>query len=301
MMGLAVAGLLGFAGCKKATPEHDATPAASASEPAARLPPNELRLVVLPPRVGDRIHVSRKSRVDLAIEFWQDGKKIGTSESKRSEEYAQTVEVLGLIGAASAKIRVRYDQYHLMETHPDKPPRDESHLAGHTYVLDAAEGPLRILGDNGKAVTPLEDETLQKLHGDLGREDPVVAALGDRPIAVGRTAPMHDALFRALVSAGTGEFKGGTFVLSRLAGEAGRDAAIFDWSAEMRTQEDSGLEITWHLKGQAIVGVSPAETLRTTVDGALDASGQTTEGGARVDIAGDGSFKDELAISPISH
>ena len=38
----------------------------------------------------------------LAVEFWQDGRKLGSNDSTRVEEYTRTVEVLGLVGAAPA-------------------------------------------------------------------------------------------------------------------------------------------------------------------------------------------------------
>jgi hypothetical protein len=234
----------------------------------------------------------------LAVEFWQDGRKLGSNDSTRVEEYTRTVEVLGLVGAAPAKIRARYEQYHLKETHPDKPTVDQSPLSGRVYLLNAVEGAIEVLGDHGKPVTPAEQDTLKKLHGDLGQDDPLVTELGPRPIPVGKSVPMREGLFRALVSTGNSEFKSGTVVLSGTRSEDGRPVAIFDWSAEMSSSEENGLEITWHLKGQAIVGLSPAVTLRATVDAALDVSGHTVQNGAPVDLAGDGSFKDELTVTP---
>jgi hypothetical protein len=234
----------------------------------------------------------------LAVEFWQDGEKIGANESTRSEEYTRAATVLALVGRAPAKIRVRYEQYHLDEVHPDKAPIDQSNLAGRTYVVDVTLGAIQVQSDHGPQVTSEEKDTLEKLHGDLGQEDPIVVALGPRAIPIGRPLQMSEPLFLALVNSGNGEFKAGTIVLSQVRPEGGKNTAIFDWSAEMKTQEDNGLEITWHLKGQAIVGVAPALTLRTTVDGVLDVTGHTLQHGAKVDIVGDGSFKDERIISP---
>jgi hypothetical protein len=234
----------------------------------------------------------------LAVEFWQEGQKIGANELTRSEEYTRTANVLSLVGRAPAKILVRYEQYHLSEVHPDKAPVDQSNLAGRTYVVDVTSGAIQTESDHGPPITSEEKGTLEKLHGDLGQEDPIVVALGPRAIPIGRPLQMHEPLFLALVNSGNGEFKTGTIVLSQVRPEAGKSTAIFDWSAEMKTQEDNGLEITWHLKGQAIVSVAPARTLRTTVDGVLDVTGHTMQEGAKVDIVGDGSFKDERIVSP---
>jgi hypothetical protein len=222
---------------------------------------------------------------------------MGGNDSVRSEEYARETEVLGLIGGAPAKVRVRYDAYHRVETHPGQPNVDTSILAGRTYVIDATDS-IQVKSDSGKAVTSEEDDTLKKLHGDLAQEDPIVTALGASAIPVEKTVQLRKVLFQALVSSSTGEFKSGTLVLSSVQKEGGRDVAVFDWTGDMKTEEENGLEITWHLKGRATIAIAPAMTLHTTIEGALDVGGNTRQNGARVDLQGAGTFQDERVITP---
>ncbi|HEX7672326.1 MAG TPA: hypothetical protein VF395_22175, partial [Polyangiaceae bacterium] len=99
---------------------------------------------------------------------------------------------------------------------------------------------------------------------------------------------------------GTGEFKSGTATLSGTGSENGRQTAIFDWTGEMSSSEENGLEITWHLKGQTVLATLPAMTLRVTIEAALDVSGHSVQNGALVNMQGDGVFKDERTVTPIS-
>jgi hypothetical protein len=256
--------------------------------------------VSFPVRIGDKTRDTRKSTMKLAVEFWQEGQKLGSNDSVRLEEYTRTVEVLGIVGGAPAKVRARYEQYHLTETHPDKPPVDVSTLTGRTYVLSASEKVIAVQDEHGKPAAPAEDDTLKKLHVELGHEDPIVTALGPGSIPIGKSIALRESLFRAFVGTGNGEFKSGNATLSGAGSENGRQTAIFDWTAEMSSSEENGLEITWHLKGQAVLTTSPAMTIRATVEAALDVGGHSVQNGALVNMQGDGVFKDERTVTPIA-
>ncbi|HVU04239.1 MAG TPA: hypothetical protein VHE30_20920 [Polyangiaceae bacterium] len=297
-LGLATVLALGATACKKeASPASSATPSPSATAPESE--PKTITLQPLPSRIGAREKNTRKTRLSLEVEFWQDGEKLGSNASVRSEEYEREKEVLGLVGGAPAKIKVRYDHYRLVEQSPDKPKVDSNLLEGHTYVVDATDAPPKITTDKGKPVGPEEADTLIKLHGDLAQDDPIASAIGTAPIPVGKTVPLRQVLFRALLAAGNGEFKSGTVVLDALRPEGNRDAAVFVWKGEMKSEEDNGLEMAWHLKGEAVVGISPAVTLRTKIDGALDVTGHTKRNGGRVDLQGNGTFQDERVDTPL--
>ena len=68
---------------------------------------------------------------------------------------------------------------------------------------------------------------------------------------------------------------------------------MFTWTAELVTKEESGVEITWHLEGNAKVAVAPARTLSTSVKASLDAAGRTRRERAWITMAGAGRMKDE--------
>lgn len=283
-------------GCKgnegPAATKTNVAPSASAA-PA----PETARLVRSPAVVGEKRRMVRKGELTLGVEFWQEGEKLGTQDSARSEEYDRTSEVLGLVGGAPAKEKVHYDRYRLHEAPAGKPAVDDSSVEGKSYVLDATDGKLRAEGEGKKAVSPPEVDRLRKLHGDLGKDDPIVAAIGDAPFTVGSPLSMRVELLHALVTSESGQLKSGRIWLDAIREENGRRVALFKWTADTKSQEDNGLTIDWHMSGTVTVGVSPAVTLGTTMNASLDASGETTQRGGRVTMAGAGTMKDQMTLT----
>jgi hypothetical protein len=282
--------------CKGKAGSSGAAPSVAA--PVAAAPaPKTVRLVLLPAAIGEKRKAERKGALTLSVEFWQENEKLGTNESSRNEEYERTSEVLGLVGGAPAKEKVHYERYRLHEAAADKPALDDSSVEGKTYLLDATDGKLRAEGEGGKSVSAAEMDRLRKLHAELGKEDPIVAAIGGAPITVGKPLTMREELLRALVTTEAGELKSGRIWLDDLRTEAGRDIAVFKWTADTQSKESNGLSVAWHMSGSVTVGVSPATTLATTLTGSMDVSGESMQRGARVTLAGAGTVKDESSLT----
>lgn len=253
----------------------------------------------MPWRVGDKTRVTRKTEMKLSVEFWQEGEKFGAQESLRSEEYAREAEVLGLVGGTPVKQRVRYERYRFKEAKPDEPPREDNSLEGQSYVVDAGGQEITATSADGKQLAREELDRVAPLHVGLGIEDKIVAELKDKAIAVGAHAAMREALFRGLVTTVQGDFKEGKITLSGTRMESGRQAAVFDWTAEMETHEQNEMVTTWHIKGQVVLGTSPAMTLRATMSADVDVGGQTRKNGRRVDFQGSGNMHDERTLTPL--
>jgi hypothetical protein len=289
---------LGLAvGCKSKAPDATTTtgavPLPSASAPPAR----SVRLDRRPDQVGEKRHVTGNSALTMSVEFWKDGEKLGTNDSRRLENHDSTMQVLSLVGGVPAKGSVHYDHYKLEESAPNKPPGDPPDLEGKTYLVDATGDKLVVQGAGPKPLPAADVEALKKLHGDLGKGDLVVAAIGDAPFTEGHPLTMRRELLKALVTSGSGELKSGRIWLDQLRTTDGREEAVFKWSADTQSQEQNGLEITWHMTGTAVVAVSPATTISTSLKGSLDVSGETMQGGARVTMAGAGTITEESAVS----
>jgi hypothetical protein len=267
--------------------------------PIAAPAPARVRLEKRPWKVGDKVRTVRSTALKLSVEFWQEDEKIGTNDSSRTEEFTRTLEVLGVVGGNPARASVRYEHYSQREVQPDSAPHQSAELDGKDYEVDATEGKLHVKRSDGKPLTPGEEATLQKLHADLGQEEAIIVALGSAPMPIGQSAPLREQMFRAFMGGAEGEFKSGTLKLTETRTRAGRDEAVFDWSGEMHTQEENGLEITWHLSGQAVLAVAPARLVAASVVGSLDVTGRTTQHGARVTLAGAGTMKDERSAEPL--
>lgn len=257
-----------------------------------------LTIRLQPARVGRRAKEVRKATQKLAVEFWNGRERVGTTESSRIEAHARTTEVLGLVGRAPAKVKVTYDRYQHEERRFDGKSEPVPRLAGRTFVVDATDGTVKVESGDGAPVTPDEETTLKSLHAGLGKEDPVVLALGKRPIAVGKAAPLREPLFQALVASKSGALKeGGTVTLEGLASQGGRELGTFSWKAVMTSKEDNGLEITWHLRGQFVVAVSECMLLESTIDASLDVAGRSRQGGATIEMQGSGAMQTEEVVT----
>lgn len=288
---LSVAAVAG-AGCK-GNAEQPKAAASAAPVPSAAPVARTVRFDRRPAAIGEKRRVVRATALKLSVEFWQENEKLGTNDSVRKESYDRTLDVLGLVGGDPSKASAHYEKYRREESAADKPPVDTSDLQGKTYLLDATDGKLSIRGDGGKAVPKADEDELRRLHGDLGKDDPVVASIGAASIIVGQPLSMRKELLRALITAESGELDSGRIWLEEVQSRDGRDVAVFKWTADTHSKEQNGLEVKWHLSGEATVALSPAATLSTSLKGSLDVSGETTQRGARVTLAGAGSISDE--------
>jgi hypothetical protein len=276
-------------------------PAASAAPAKSAEPPTRtVRLQRQPALIGEKRHTVRTSELTLSVEFWQDSEKLGTSDSHRKETYDRTFEVTGLVGGDPAKGSVHYDGYQSVETAPNKPAVDSTALLGKSYLLDATDGTLTVKSAGGKAVSKEESDTLHKFHGELGKPDPIIETIGDAPITLGQPLTMRKELLRALLTSESGELKSGRIWLAEMRTVQGREAAVFQWTADTKSTEENGLEITWHMSGDAVIALAPAVTLSTTLKGSLDVGGETYQRGARVTMAGAGTIVDTstLVVTP---
>ena len=274
-----------------------ASTSASSSAPAVVL----VRLRPRPARVGERFREERTNSFSLTVEFWQDDRKIGANDSTRSEEYSRTGQVLGIIGGAPAKVRVTYDKFRLDETPATGSPRHVTFLEGKTYVLDAPDGKLALSREGGKPAPEDEAKEVTRLHPQAGAVDPVVAALGERPMKVGASGRMNKPLLSALIGAGAGDLQEGSFTLSASRVENGREVAVFDCRATTKTDESGGgLEVTSELEIHAVIAVDPAQTLSVSIKGALEATGKGKNLQGYIDFKGSGWLKEQRSWAPLT-
>lgn len=271
--------------------------AAQASGKPARSAPEPVLFRVAPVSVGQKWKESRNSALKISVEFWQDDEKVGNNELFRSEEYERKVEVLGLIGGAPSKVAAHYDRYRLSEARLGQPARQDAHVEGQDYVVDASGSAVAITS-GGKAVTSEEEQSLQKLHAGLGSDDPIASGLAARKWAIGAPVRLSRELFEALART-AGEFKEGTITVIATREVEGVRAAEIEWSGEAHTNEEGGLEFDWHLRGKAVLALAPARVLSSTMSGSIDASGESRQGGKKTKMLGAGSITDAYSYSPL--
>lgn len=259
---------------------------APSSRPAeSRL--EKVRVKPLPVPVGTRLRETRKTTLALSVEFWRDDEKIGTNEMTRSEDYARSTEVLGTVGGAPSKVRVRYERYLLDEALIGQAPRKDAHLQGQTLVIEGQGDAMTATAADGKPALAEERESLVKLHAGLGVDDPVLEALSKIPLTQDTPNKMNEKLLKGLLRS-TATFKGGTFTLVGTK----ESALAFEWNAESHTEEEGGLDLDWHLKGRFLVSQEPFRVISSEIEGSIDGTGETRQDGKKVKMAGSGTVHD---------
>jgi hypothetical protein len=259
-----------------------------------------VRLRPFPSKIGGQFREERTNAFSLTVEFWQDDRKFGSNESLRSEEYARTSRVLGLVGGTPAKLRVTYDKFRLDETPATGAPRHLTSLEGKSFLVDATDGKARFSREDGKPVSEDDEKELRRLHLRAGESDPVVAAFGERPMKVGASGKMNKVLLSALLGAGAGELQDGSFTLTASRVENGRELALFDCRATTTTEESGGLEVTSQLEIHAMIAVEPAETLSVVIKGTLEATGKGKNPRGFIDLKGSGWMKEQRTFARVT-
>jgi len=241
----------------------------------------------------------------LRSEVLERGLHLGLVElealGQRGRERVAHLLVLGLVGGAPAKMRVTYDKFRVDETPSAGAPRHLTSLQGQSFVVDATDDrKLGISREDGKPVPEADENELKRLHPAAGRGDPIVAALGDRPMKVGASGRMNKALLSALLGTGAGELQDGSFTLTASRVENGREVALFDCRATTTTEESGGLEVTSHLEIHATIAVEPAETLAVAIKGTLEATGKAKNPRGFIDLKGSGWMKEERSFAQVT-
>ena len=271
------------------------------SAPERRPAPRSVRLRPRLYAVGHRERVESTQALQLAVEFWEDGVRADAREQRRAETQVRSVEVLALVGRRPGKIRVSYDRYSVDARSWEGPLQQDQPLEGRSYVLDATGPRALVTGASGRALEPAERDLVRAHHASLGKEDPIVQALGLDPIAVGSEHRMSRELFAALMAGARGDLKKGRYTLRGLRQHQGHEVAVIEWATTFQTKELGGsMVITWEVRGEALVGLDPAVTLRNEAKARLSVSGNHRQGPRRFELEGAGSMEHVVATRWLS-
>jgi hypothetical protein len=208
--------------------------------------------------VGEKWKSERDSELKVSVEFRKESGRIGVTESRRREVFKMDVEVLGLVGAYPGKVRVHYDRYQFQESNAKGSESGPVDIEGKTFVVDATNQPVVVTTDAGGELSEAVSERVRGHFANLAAEDPVVESLGTRPIEIGKTFPLRQGLFRALLGATAGEYKGGRVSIAKMKESEGKPAAEIAWTAELETPEDNGVTMKWHIKGLTFASLDRA-------------------------------------------
>lgn len=284
--------------------DHDdsAQDGAAASSAQAPVKKAEARFVTFrpaPPEPGREQRITRKSKLQLAVEFWSEQERWGTNEQRREEEYIIHEKLLKRLGRAAGKVKATYEDYRLLQDEADAPEREDAHLEGRTYIVDRTQGELTVTTEKGEPVSEAEEQNIRIHYAKLGEMDPVVEALGTKPIRVDKQFPLRIKLYEALLAGSQGDYKGGRIEVTGVRTEAGRKVAALRWNAKFERDEGNGMKSIWDVQGKTDVVVAPAQVITQKMDGVITVEGRTKKEGTWLRIAGDGTMSDDYRVEPL--
>jgi hypothetical protein len=271
-------------------------PIVSSQAPETVPPPprrTSITIVKRPPRIGDRR--TEVTTTDISFGISMQGVDIKTAivDRLRQEE-----ELLDVADGAIRKVRVtfRQDDKTTTDQGTSVARKEPTAINGKTYVVSARKGDVEVRDEQGKLAVPAEGALVAKKYRSLGKIDPLLAAIPERPIAFGEEVP---ALANALVSDVVQKRKddGDKIEVDSprvILRDADPTNAYFDVDMIMRA-DGGAVGMSMHLVGTLAIALADGRVTSATLGAPIEMS---FGGGSGISGAsGSGSLKYQAAFS----
>lgn len=238
-----------LAACKRPDPQTDA--AVSLESPATAT-----LFLKAAPVVGAKRRES--SELSMTVAMTVDG---GRSIVSVSEVVKRTEEILAVSGNAITKAKVTFDS--VQSTQP-------STIAGKTFVVEAKNGNLEVRDARDLPVSNAEAKEVEKHLKNLGKPDPMVAALPvDGVVAGQKVEGVARVITDQLKDSGDGMTVDDVVVSFK---ERRGDDGVFD--VALKLTKDEGLtKMTIAVKGDVWVSTKTSSTTRMDLSGPVTIAG----------------------------
>lgn len=276
----------------------DATGTAGATgtgaAPAAPQPATTLTVTVKAPAVGDKREAKDTSEMDLVLSIAL-GKKPKEVKLLMQESTVKTEEVLAVDGKAITKAKVTYTEKKKTETEDGKEKkRPKSPIEGKSYVVELKNGKVVITDEKGKKPSKREEDAVRKDNEHFGVADPILAAMPDKPLEVGKTvdalsAALQEFLMRHDDSKDKPEVNGVEVKLASIEGTGPDAVGVFSVALTMATPPKSKnpFEIKAPLTGTMKVRAKDGWTTSMNLGGPIELG----DPDAKKTITGKGTLK----------
>jgi hypothetical protein len=250
----------------KATPSTSSNATADAGAAASATPPatgGKLQLPVRPPPVGTVL--TMVDAMDSKMDADAGGQKFAITQvgNKRTR-----IEILGVSGDAISKIRITYTERTETKTVNGKEESKPNPIAGHTYVVEAADGKIVVQREDGTP-EPAELIAVEQDQKRLGAPDRMNLLLASRALAVGESMVLDKDQLAALNDDESNRVIEGTLTL----GEVKDGIARFDLKMTMESG-DPNLKITIPLTGAIVVDAATGWPQEMRMQGPLAGVGK---------------------------
>jgi hypothetical protein len=190
-----------------------------------------------------------------------------------SESVKRTEEILAVSGDAVTKAKVTFDS--VESTGP-------STIAGKTFVVEAKEGKIDVRDEHGKVADAAEAKEVEKHVKNLGKVDPMLAALPPNGVVAGeRVDPIARAISDQLKDAGDGMIANDVVVTFK---EQRGDDGIFDVALKL-TKDEGATRMVIEVKGDAWVSTKTGWPTKMDLAGPVTIAGgqlMKTEGSGKM-------------------
>lgn len=163
--------------------------AAPAAQPAAdaTAPADGIVFKKKAPAVGTKVSESKIKTMSLTVtvagaKASDPGVKVKFNEREGVEK---TVEVLAVSGISVTKVKVAYKESTKVESKDGAEKTIKSPVIGKTYIVEAKNGAVSVLTEQGAPVPAEEAKEVQDDFKNLGKQDDMQSVLPETPLRVG--------------------------------------------------------------------------------------------------------------------
>jgi hypothetical protein len=263
---LVLCAVLGGCGKKKDDGQPGAAASATASASATEAPDTGVLLQRKPPQVGAKRIVEESGELTMQLKMGPRDMTLTEKESNR-----RTEEVLAVEGDQITKLKVTYEAHSKESSEGGRVRKTPDLLSGKTFVVEVVKGKVNVTTGEGKPVLGPAKKAVSDEFKDIGKPNPVEAALPSRPLKPGDELPELGAAFGEQLRSAMDDGRSGITVDPPKATFKRRDGelAVFDLSTVVRSTKGMMKGVLITLTGELAVRIADGHPARMSVDGTL--------------------------------
>jgi hypothetical protein len=281
---------LSVAACgKKEEAKPEVKPAPSA-EKAIETP----TFVKKAPAANQKAEETSKMKMTLTLDVDPTGSGKSTSMSMDTKENeTRDEEILAVSGDAITKVKVKYAELESTMTEGTKETKKPDPRSGKTYVVSFEGGKLSVMGEDGKPAVPVEATLVEKDYHQLGKPDPITAALPARTLKPGEKVPEVAEAMKQMLKSSGGDGMDISDVSATFKEKSGDDG-VFDVTMTLG-KTDGPMKMSMPLKGELHVRTADGQLSSMKLSGPVTVTTNESDPKNKVKMSGKGNMELEAS------